>query len=261
MEEYNSKARALKLIEGGKAKAQENYRKLNDIVKNTQAKILDSGRKWDAVRTQLYDRYRKMKMDKDEAKAQAARKVDDIKRWRTESKAMAVKARDKEQERAQRAKELKTMPKSVNRSKYVRRIMDIVANIDRQKETIKKTLAEVRQLQRETNKLSDTSLRAFALADELVFKTARDCRTDAKLDLGKVYKCVTGMREKFDQLIELIRETGKQKKQIRDLDSQIESIESRNTTLNMAQIKEDLNSVKDENKGLIEQLKSLTADT
>ncbi len=65
------------------------------------------------------------------------------------------------------------MAKDVSRTSYTRRIMEIVANIQRQKEDIGKVLQDMRMVQKEINSLTGRLERVFTVTDEQVYKGAR----------------------------------------------------------------------------------------
>lgn len=67
-------------------------------------------------------------------------KVDQIKRMRAEMKEKSQDLREKDALYKQVLEELNKMPKSINRQVYVRRIMDIVKNLDKQKVCSQTTL-------------------------------------------------------------------------------------------------------------------------
>ncbi len=65
------------------------------------------------------------------------------------------------------------MSKDVSRTSYTRRILEIVANIQRQKEDIGKVLSDMRLVQKEINSLTGRLERVFTVTDEQVYKDAR----------------------------------------------------------------------------------------
>jgi len=58
-----------------------------------------------------------------------------------------------------------------------------------------------------------------------------------------------------------VEATGKLRNEIAEVTSQNESIETRNNSLNMDRVLEDLTQVKNENKALTAKLKALKKDT
>ena len=82
------------------------------------------------------------------------------------------------------------MGKDLNRVAYTRRIMEIVANIRRQKEDIDKILVDTRMVQKEINQLSGKLERIFTITDEQVYRDAR--KDEAR---RAAYKLLASLRE------------------------------------------------------------------
>ena len=82
------------------------------------------------------------------------------------------------------------MSKDLSRVAYTRRIMEIVHNIQRQKEDINKILGDTRMVQKEINQLDGKLDRVFTMTDEQIYK-------DAKKDEARriAYKLLAGLRE------------------------------------------------------------------
>merc|ERR1712127_945175 len=108
-----------------------------------------------------------------ERKSEVGVKVEQIKRMRTEMKQKAKDLREKDALYKQVLEELNKMPKSINRQVYVRRIMDIVKNLEKQKVDIARVLEDVRQLQKDINSLAQKSKRSFDVVDDVVYKMAK----------------------------------------------------------------------------------------
>ena len=82
------------------------------------------------------------------------------------------------------------MSKDLSRVAYTRRIMEIVHNIQRQKEDINKILGDTRMVQKEINQLAGKLERVFTMTDEQVFKDAR--KDEAR---RMAYKLLASLRE------------------------------------------------------------------
>lgn len=223
------------------------------LVESSSKRLVDLGVEWETHRLPLIGKLRRSKQQLSERKEEVGKKVEQIKRMRDEMKEKAADLRDKDKLYKQVVEELNSMPKSINRQVYVRRIMDIMKNLEKQKEEIRKILADVRQVQKDINTVSETSKRSFAVADEVVFQAAKKNTKDETTT--KAYKYVVTLREGFVDLVKSVEDTGKTQNDIRDITSQIDDIESRNTNLNMERVLNDLAQVKKENKALTAQLK------
>ena len=82
------------------------------------------------------------------------------------------------------------MSKDLSRVAYTRRIMEIVHNIQRQKEDINKILGDTRMVQKEINQLTGKLERVFTVTDEQVYKDAR--KDEAR---RTAYKLLASLRE------------------------------------------------------------------
>jgi len=245
--EFRSKKVALDLLPN----YEQNLQKLFQVVENTKKKLLKLGEEWEKHRTGLLEEYRTLKRAKDDRKLGAKRKMDELKKIRVEMKGMAHQVRDKEEVYQSLMSEWERMPKSVNRSVYVNRIMDIVKNLKKQKEQIRVILKDVNDIQKETDRLSNTSHRSYTVTDDLLYKTADAERNkDVKAEYTQIYKNLVSMRANFEKLIDFNRQKGNIDNEIRDMQNRIDQLEARNDTLNMSRLKEDLGSLREENDAL-----------
>ena len=90
----------------------------------------------------------------------------------------------------QKVGEYEHMSKDLNRVAYTRRMMEIMANIQKQKEDIGKILADTRIVQKEINGLTGKLDRVFTVTDEQVYKDAR--KDEAR---RTAYKLLASLRE------------------------------------------------------------------
>jgi hypothetical protein len=124
--------------------------------------------------------------------------------------------------------------------------MDLMRNIDKQKASIAAVLADVRQVAKDINLTSEASRRSFAVADEVVFQSAKKNPKDDVMT--RTYKYVVNLREGFVELVAGVEAKGKAENDILSLQTQIDDIEGRNTALNLERIEGDLAQVKKESK-------------
>ncbi|XP_015773725.1 PREDICTED: coiled-coil domain-containing protein 22 homolog [Acropora digitifera] len=185
--------------------------------------------------------------------SEAQEKLEEIKSLREKMKEVAEDARGKEDLYKQLVVEYETMRKDVNRSAYTRRILEIVGNIEKQREEIKKILIDTKVVQKEINQLSGKLDRTFSVTDELIFRDARkdeSCR--------KAYKYLASLHQNCKDLISSVEETGLILREIRDLEDQIEMESQKNTATNLERITADYKQIKDENNALTKKLKAAT---
>jgi hypothetical protein len=232
--------------------ADNNILKLGGIAETSAARLVDLAAQWEEHRQPLVSKYRRKKQQVNERVGEVGVKMDQIKRMRQETKQKASDAREKEELYRQVLAELEKMPKSINRQVYVRRIMDVVKNLEKQNDDIKAVLEDVYQVQKDINMLAGKAKRSFDEVDETVFSVAK-----AKKDptATTTYKYVVQLRDGFEELINNVEQVGKIKNEIRDISSSVEALETRNTSSNMKQVQEDLVQVKEENKKLASQIK------
>ncbi|WAQ99139.1 CCD22-like protein, partial [Mya arenaria] len=139
--------------------------------------------------------------------------------------------------------EFERMTKDVNRSAYTKRIMEIVANIKKQKMEIDKVLVDTRSVQKEINQLSGKLDRQFTVTDELIF---RDAKKDESVK--KSYRCLAALHENCELLIKTVEETGVIMREIRELEDQV--------LANLEKITADYQQMKKENDTLLKKKKA-----
>jgi len=249
---YRIKKRVLDLLPN----AQENIGKLQDLADSNASKLLSLNEEWERVRGELVEEYRTKKEALQARKDVIASKVELLRKMRAEMKERVAEIRQKDELYEQSVAELNSLPKSINRQVYVKRISDIVKNIDKQKEEIKKILEDVKSIQREINVKGESVKRSFDVADELIYQTAKVRRDPTAI---QVYKNVVNLRSGFNHIIDTVETTGKVSNNIRELQQKIEQLEARNSSLNMDTVTSDLKQVKSDNSALKAQLKQLRA--
>jgi len=252
-QEFKSKQKALSLLPN----AQENLVKLQHVVANTRAKQNKLHKEWEKMKAGLTQKVQSQSTQISARKADAKMKVQQLKANRKKMKEMGLEIREKQVQHNELLVALNKLPKSVNRQHYVKRIMDIGKTLDKQKREIRTILRDVNQLQKETNKMAETSQRVFGITDDMVYKAAQNNKDKAAIkDIKNIYRSIVAMRDKFDTLVETIRKKGFNSAEIGDTETRIEQLESSNTGLNLTQVLEDLAVVKAENKELASRIKA-----
>ena len=129
--------------------------------------------------------------------------------------------------------------------------MDINKNVDKQKLEINKILLDNHLISSEANELSIKLIETFQKVEEVIYQEAQ------KEEYAKtLYQNVVQMREGFSSLIKLVKEGGEMNNEIRDLESSMDHLNTRNDSLNLERLIFDLNAMKKENQSLMNQLKS-----
>lgn len=231
--------------------ADSNAGRLQAVIEASVARLQALSEQWDEHRQPLVDRYRKLRETSASRVSETQRKLEEIRSLREKMKEIADDARTKGEVHNQLIADYEKMTKDFNRSAYTRRILEIVANIKKQKLDIDKVLIDTREVQKEINQLSGKLDRTFAVTDELIFK-------DAKKDesVRKAYKYLAALHENCSLLVKTVEETGAIMREIRDLEDQIEN-ENRNKVLaNLERISADYKQMRQENAALVGKLKA-----
>ena len=205
--------------------------------------------KWEEVRKPLLERYRLAKEESENRESETGKLLEDIKQMRERMKEVADETRLKDDLYKQLVGEYERMSKDLSRVSYTRRIMEIVMNIQRQKEDIGKILGDTRQVQKEINGLSGKLDRIFTITDEQVYKDAR--KDEAR---RTAYKLLASLREvsssgdqrsmvevrgqynyncfqNCDSVVGAIKDTGQIKREQRDLEEQVRGMAGCHVTL------------------------------
>jgi hypothetical protein len=231
--------------------ADENLRKLKELVQGSADRLTKLSTKWEEVRGPLVERYRILRSESEGRESEETRLLGEVGRLRSRMKEVADETREKESLYKQLVTEYEQLSKGQSRVSYTRRILEIVANIHKQKEDIGRILADTRKVQKEINQLAGKLDRVFTMTDELVYKDAR--KDEAR---RQAYKMLASLRDNCGKVVEAIEETGQTKRDQRDLEDQIDSESGKKAAANLKKIEADLAQMKSENSQLLAQLKA-----
>ena len=223
-EEYLIKKRTLELLDN----PEENTKKLQAICDKTAGKLLELAHEWEGHRKPLIEEYRKKKDVIARRKDEAKLKLGKVKEMREETKGMLAELRTKEETAKTLAAELEKLPRDVKRSAYVNRILDIIRNVNKQRQEIDKILQDIRDARKDVNTGASKLERSFAATDETVFKDAK-----SKPDYKEVYKILVEMHEAFQKLDDTVTENGKALNEIDMIQAKISDMAARNDALDM----------------------------
>ncbi|XP_059146122.1 coiled-coil domain-containing protein 22 homolog [Physella acuta] len=243
---YNVKKRTLDLL----PEAEVNIGKLQSVVDTSAQRLVNLAKQWETHRVPLIEQYRELRQLNSKRESEAQKKLDEIKQFRLKMKETADDARRKDELHKQLVSEYERMTKDVNRSAYTRKILEIVANIKKQKQEIDKILVDTKSVQKEINSLTGKLDRTFTVTDELIFR-------DAKKDeaIKKAYRFLAALHESFEQLIQTVEDTGVVMREIKDLEEQIETESNKKVLSNLEKISADLQQMKKENAALLAKVK------
>ncbi len=253
-EECKTKEKTIRMLPN----AEENLRKLEAIVAKSQGKLEASQKEWERKKQRFLAEFSKQKQAMEERKTAANDLLDEIKSIRAKMRLCAREIREKDTLLQGLVKRLNKLPKSIDRQVYVNRILGVVQNLESQNKQIRQILKDVNELQRETNKISETSKRVFSVTDDLVFRTAQNTmETSAKRQLNAMYRAVVTIREHFDSIVENARNISNTQNEIRDLEYQTLALKEKCESLEIKKVKADVKEVENENDALAKKLKSL----
>lgn len=163
---------------------------LQDLIQSSADRLTKLAAKWEEVRKPLVERYRQVKADSENRESETTKLLEEIRLMRERMKEVADETRFKDDLYKQLVGEYERMSKDLSRVSYTRRMMEIVVNIQRQKEDIGKILGDTRQVQKEINQLSGKLERIFTVTDEQVYRDAR--KDEAR---RTAYKLLASLRE------------------------------------------------------------------
>ncbi|XP_076446485.1 coiled-coil domain-containing protein 22 homolog [Babylonia areolata] len=230
--------------------AQNNILKLQGVVDNSAQRLLSLAAQWEKHRAPLIEQYRTLRELSSQRESEAQKQLEEMKAFRSKMKEVADEARQKDDLQKQLQMEYERMTKDVNRSAYTRKIMEIVANIKKQKQEIDRILIDTKSIQKEINSLTGKLDRTFTVTDELIF---RDAKKDESVK--KAYRFLAALHENCEQLTTTVEETGVILREIRDLEDQIETESHKKVLANLEKITQDYQEMKQENTTLMAKLK------
>eukprot|EP00727_Mastigamoeba_balamuthi_P009053 m51a1_g4770 hypothetical protein (614) ;mRNA; f:19052-21602 len=254
--EYKVKKRTFDLL----PEADANARELERLADASAARLSELAAEWEKHRAPLVAELRELQDARDAAMGASRTKLEDIRRLRAEMKALVEEIRGKEEKYRQLVDTYSGMQRDLSRAVYTRRILDVVRNVKKQKRDIEKVLGDTRQLQKEINGVRDTLGRSFAVADDLLFQEAKkEQAKGAKADASKkdAYKHLVAINKSFEALVQAIEEIGSTKNNILNLESKIDQIHSRISTINVERVTEDLKQIRAENTALASKIAKL----
>ncbi|XP_012557176.2 coiled-coil domain-containing protein 22 homolog isoform X1 [Hydra vulgaris] len=244
--EYRIKKNTIDLLPDAKT----NISKLEQLVENSSQRLINLNEQWEKHRVRLLENYRNLKTKQKTRASEMETKINKIQVLREKIKLISQETRDKEELLKHFISEYERLPKDVNRSVYTKRILEIVANIKKQKLQISNVLIDTRSLQKDINFLSGNLDRTFTVTDELVFKNATKDEFSKKS-----YKLLAAIHENFANLIKTVEETGTVLREIRDLEEQIDKFNDNEIEENLQKLRNDLSQMKKENDEMIAKLK------
>lgn len=139
--------------------------------------------------------------------------------------------------------------KCANRSSYTKRILEIINNIKKQESDITKIITDTKQIQKQLNNVNGKIERCFTLADEMIFRDAS--RDDTA---RKAYKHLVTLHTDCSDIVKIVTEMGNLKKEMKNIEEQIDALCSKNIGDNLFQIQKDIQHMRNESSVIVQQL-------
>uniref|UniRef100_A0A915L3V7 Coiled-coil domain-containing protein 22 homolog n=1 Tax=Romanomermis culicivorax TaxID=13658 RepID=A0A915L3V7_ROMCU len=230
----------------------ENCDKLKDYISNSDARSSILMSQWETHRRQLIFEVEALRNEKSVVTNydkiqneifQSSRKIE----------ALEMEIVEKQTYLAELQKDFKArsekQPKNPHRNFYVKRILEIVANVKKQREEIDKVLSDVNVRQKEINSLSGKLERSFQATDQLMFEDAKkdDC-------IKRAYRTFVNIHELCAEISADIESTGQILREIRDLEDQIDLEKQNEMDKKLENLVSDLCEIRNENETLERKL-------
>ncbi|XP_049290987.1 coiled-coil domain-containing protein 22 homolog [Anopheles funestus] len=229
-----------------------NVAKLESIIAAAGEKMKKLQSQWESHRAPLMATLQEHQAKNSDQVSKSQKVVDQIESARHKSEDVIVDLQTKSALHARLVQEYERMGKTVSRTAYTSRILEIVGNIRKQKTDIDKILHDTRSLQKEINSITGQLDRQFTVTDDLIFRNAkRDeyCK--------RAYILLVALHTECSELIALVQDTGTVKREIRELEDQIEHEKDRNVAANLTQIGQDLEEMQQESRRLEEAIRQM----
>ena len=240
-----SKKRVLELVGGSHEEGVANADKLDEVVQAMLARIQESSEKWEEQRLALYEEIRTLRDTADGSKMEIESETRKLQQLKEDIRESAVENQLKDATIVQLKEEYENVNKDTQRSSYTTRIMEILANIQKQKQEIEKVLIDMKQVQKEINQLEGKVGRIYSLTDEKIFKAAK--KDDS---LKVLYKNLVTLHSTFGNIINTIEQTGSTERYIKDLEDQINDEKAKEVGSNLKNMQKDYQMLVQENEDM-----------
>ena len=240
---HASRAKALELAtdpEGSRSR-------LTKASATTAAALMQLAEEWEAHRAPLLQRIRDAQRVREKRRESSVLKMAQVKQLRAEMKVIVAELTERDETSVRLNKEL-AKAKGAARSTYTDRIQDVVRNLRKQKEGIKKILTDIRESQKDVNRLTETVERSWVTTSEPVFEDAKKKNASSQ----QLYKAVAALHASFGSLVERVQEISNCNAAEGTVQAQVIELTARNTAEAIERISADLKVMKAENAKLEE---------
>jgi len=234
--------------------AEENAKKLEMRLANSQQKMIKLQEEWNAVRLPLEEDIKSASAKSDVKAGILAALAEELAVSTAKCGRLKEDAVEKEARLAAVGKQLESAfpkgeeekKKAVSRNSFTKRILEIVNNIKKQKAELDRIIVDTKEISKTVNSLEGKLERSFALADEMVFK-------DAKKDeaVRRAYKLLAALHETCGALIGVVEDIGSTLRGCRDKEDELEKEKQLEMESNLEKITSDLENMKKENAAMM----------
>lgn len=222
--------------------------KLMTSIEESEQRLASLKIDWESLYKELESKKGFLESSALTTKEELQTKLKQVKETRQQTKDMANKLKQREEQLASLTMELENALKGPSRNTYIRRIMELIKNSKKQDTDISRIIGEMRELQRESNANQGRLKRTHALVDELVFR-------DAKKDpVGRqAYRLLTSIHENFSDCYDKVFSIDKVRREIAELQATLETLEKR--PVDLKKVQADVDALVTENLALEKSLR------
>ena len=221
--------------------------RLQKAVAQSAAALMQLAEEWEGHRAPLLEQIRQGQRSRQLRREGAIAKMAKVKSLRVEMRGMVGELQSRD-ETTVRLKADLTKAKGAPRGSYTDRIMDVVRNLRKQKEGIATILADIRESQKDVNRLSETLQRSFSAADEVIFRDAVKSAASKQC-----YKALARMHEAFGNLVDHAQSIANAAATTAELEAKITELAAKKTPEAIERVSADLKVIKAENAKLLQQ--------
>mmetsp|Transcript_12113 Transcript_12113/g.24601 ORF Transcript_12113/g.24601 Transcript_12113/m.24601 type:complete len:265 (-) Transcript_12113:32-826(-) len=237
--------------------AENNMKKLKEIIEEGRKRLRALEEEWVKHRDPMVASLEEQRRLQDEKQSAIDSKIAAIRSMKADIASMATEIRAKEALSISLKKSWDSMPKNINRAVYTRRILDIITQVSKQKAEIRRIIGDIREVQKDVNRVGATLARTETVADETIFRAAKDSKGGKSgASATKSYRNLSVLRESFEKLIVAVEAAGKADNDARELEGKTETLRARVDGQSVEILKRDLDEVRKENKEMIAELKA-----
>ncbi|EFA01483.2 Coiled-coil domain-containing protein 22 homolog-like Protein [Tribolium castaneum] len=227
---------------------EENLQKLKHMIEASKNKLLNLTEQWNQIQTPLLEEYKSLQNAISHKDLKRQQEQEKLRKLEETQKTLKIDLNEKTQLEEELRKKLQQINKTHNRSGYTRRILEIIGNIKKQDDEIQKILNDTKMVQREISNLTGQVDRSFTLADELIFRDAKQDET-----ARRAYKLLAQLRDDCSSIIKAVTDLGAVERECRNLQEQIDSETGKESAVKLERVNKDLQEMRKETEQLLKQ--------